>query len=136
VPAVQLPPWQLSIDVHELLVLQGVPSATDVVVQPWAGSHEGAWQMLLLVHVMAAVTQAPPVHVPDATWHLSGVVVHEVLSAFWQLPFAPQAWQVGQPLLVQQTLSVQNSPDVHSSGVWHDAPGGFLPQVLPTQVLG
>jgi hypothetical protein len=89
----------------------------------------------LLGHVLAALVQMPPWHVPAETWHMS-FVVQEVLSAFWQLPVAPQAWQLGQLLLVQQTPFVQNSPDVHSSLVAQPAPGGFLPQVLPRQTLG
>jgi hypothetical protein len=43
---------------------------------------------------------------------------------------------VPQALTVQQTLSVQKLPAMHSSLVRHFAPSGFLPQVLPTQVLG
>jgi hypothetical protein len=57
-------------------------------------------------------------------------------SAFWQAPVPLHALQAPHALLVQQKPSVQNAPATHWSLVPHGAPSGFLPHVLPTQVLG
>jgi hypothetical protein len=80
VPGVQVPPWQLSIVVHGLLALQGVPFETGVCTQPMAGSHEAAMQTLLLVHVMGVFVQTPPTHIA-LEWHMSLIPRQEVLSA-------------------------------------------------------
>jgi len=66
------------------------------------------------------------------------VTVQEVLSAFWQLPVALHALHGPQPAAgaVQQTLSVQVRPAAHCPSPAHIAPAGFLPQMLPTHVLG
>jgi hypothetical protein len=63
------------------------------------------------------------------------VTVHASL-VFWQLPVALHALHAPQALLEQQKPSVQNAPATHSSLVAHVAPRGFLPHVLPTQLLG
>lgn len=57
---------------------------------------------------------------------------------FWQLPVASHALHAPQPAAgaVQQKLSVQVRPAAHCSVEAQVAPAGFLPQTLPTHVLG
>jgi hypothetical protein len=132
------PPWHVPPE-QVSPVVQGLPSlqlaVLGVCTQPVDGLQLSVVHGLLSSHEMAALEQEPPEHVPSVTWHMS-VAVHALPSAFWQLPEALQALQAPQALEVQQNPSVQEAFATHSSLVEQWAPSGFLPQVLPTQLLG
>jgi hypothetical protein len=132
---VQTPDWQVSVCVQALLSLHAVPFITGVCTQPDAGLQLSAVQGLLSSQLSAALWQAPPEQVPACGWQASGDG-HAVPSAFWQAPVALHALHAPQALLEQQKPSVQKAPATHSSPVAQVAPSGFLPQVLPTHVLG
>jgi hypothetical protein len=112
-----------------------VPPLVGAFTQPVDELQLSAVHGLSSLHEIAALEHAPLVHVPSETWHLSETT-HGMLSAFWQLPVALHALHAPQALLVQQKWSVQDRPAAHSSVDAHVAPGGFLPQVFPTHVLG
>jgi hypothetical protein len=124
----------LSLSVQALWSSQ-VPPLAGEFTQPVEGLQLSAVHGLPSLHEIAALEQAPFMHVPSETWHLSDTT-HGMLSAFWQLPVALHALQAPHALLVQQKWSVQERPVAHSSLDVHVAPGGFLPQVFPTHVFG
>jgi hypothetical protein len=120
--------------VHGLLALHGMP-VSGMFTHPVAGSQLSAVHGLLSSHEMLALEQTPPAQMPSDTWHLS-VAVQASPSAFLQVPVALQALHGPHALLVQQKPSVQKRPAAHWSVEAHVAPMGFLPHMLPTQVLG
>jgi hypothetical protein len=130
----QLPLWHLSFSVQTSWSSQVAPLVGEFT-HPVAKLQLSAVHGLLSLHEIAALWQAPFVHVPSETWHLSETT-QGMLSAFWQLPVALHALHAPHALLVQQKWSVQERPAAHSSLDAHVAPGGFLPQVFPTHVFG
>jgi hypothetical protein len=101
---------------HTSPVVQLLPSlhvaALFVCMQPFARSQLSSVHGLLSLQEMALLEQAPFMHVPVATWHMS-VTVQALPSLFWQLPVALHAWQAPHALIVQQKPSVQNAPATH-----------------------
>jgi hypothetical protein len=123
-----------------LLSLHDVP-VSGAFTQPRADAEGDVGSQLSIVHGLLSLQSrtvarhAPPEHLPAVGWQTSDSM-HEMPSLFWQLPVALHAWHALHALIEQQKPLVQNAPVTHSSPELHWAPSGFLPQVVPTHVLG
>jgi hypothetical protein len=71
-----VPPWHVSPVVQALLSLHAF--VLFVCTQPVDGSQLSSVQGLLSSQEMGSLAQAPPAHMPIATWHMS-VTVHASL---------------------------------------------------------
>jgi hypothetical protein len=80
VPAVQLPPWQVSVPLQTLPSLQAVPLSTGRFVQPVTGSQLSAVQTLASLQLSGV----PVVQVP--AWHVSAPL--QTLPSVQDEPFA------------------------------------------------
>jgi hypothetical protein len=79
VPAVQVPPWQVSVPLQTLPSRHDVPFNTGVLAQPLTGSQ------LSVVHTLASLqlSVVPAVHVP--AWHVSPPL--QTLPSVHEVPF-------------------------------------------------
>jgi len=80
VPALQAPAWHVSLPLHALPSLHGVPFASAVLRQPASGSHVSAVHGLLSLQLRAA----PAVQIPDR--HVSAPL--HTLPSLHDVPFA------------------------------------------------
>jgi hypothetical protein len=111
-PAVQVPPWQVSLPLHTLPSPHDVPFSTGVLAQPKTGSQLSVVQTLLSLQLRAV----PAVQVP--LWQVS-LPLHTLLSGH-AVPLATDACRQpntgSQVSVVHTLLSLQLStvPAVHT----------------------